>query len=54
MFEARYHELLKAWIVEDMGYDEIVLHPNGRVLKYESQAAAEADAKLLNEENGLG
>lgn len=40
-FEVEFHEILKVWVIADNDLRELLLHPDGKVLKFDSKEAAE-------------
>ena len=40
-FEVKFHEILKVWVIADNNLRELLVHPNGHVLQFDSKEAAE-------------
>jgi len=40
-FEVKFHEILKVWVIADNNLRELLVHPDGHVLQFDSKEAAE-------------
>tara|TARA_E500000305_G_scaffold76726_1_gene62354 strand:+ start:369 stop:524 length:156 start_codon:yes stop_codon:yes gene_type:complete len=44
--EVKFHEILQIWVIEDVELRELLVHPNGHVLQFDSKEAAEKVAAM--------
>ena len=44
--EVKFHEILKVWVIADNDLRELLVHPDGHVLQFDSKEAAEKVAAM--------
>lgn len=44
--EVKFHEILQVWVIADVELRELLVHPDGKVLKFDSKEAAEKVAAM--------
>ena len=44
--EVKFHEILQVWVIADVELRELLVHPDGHVLQFDSKEAAEKVAAM--------